>query len=120
MTFGKILLSNSKTAPTPPRGQSLGEGCRKVLERYAPPFLPPYRGANNSVPAATVTGMGDRLRAGKPPSYFTKSPRSTQPPTLRGTANECRSNCDDGSFHVWINMWVAGKTVGSLVNTCHT
>ena len=24
------------------------------------------------------------------------------------------------SFHMWINMWVAGKTVWSLVNTCHT
>jgi len=21
---------------------------------------------------------------------------------------------------LWINMWVAGKTVWSLVNTCHT
>jgi len=25
-----------------------------------------------------------------------------------------------GSFHLWINVWVAGKTVLSLVNTCHT
>ena len=23
-----------------------------------------------------------------------------------------------GSFHLWINVWVAGKTVWSLVNTC--
>jgi len=28
--------------------------------------------------------MGDRLRAGKPPQYFTEPPRSTQPPTLSG------------------------------------
>jgi len=26
----------------------------------------------------------------------------------------------DGSFHWCINVWVAGKTVLSLVNTCHT
>ena len=25
-----------------------------------------------------------------------------------------------GSFHLWINVWVAGKTVWSVVNTCHT
>jgi len=28
--------------------------------------------------------MGDRLRAGKPPQYFTKPPRPTQPPTPAG------------------------------------
>ena len=71
--------------------------------------------------AATNTGMGDRLRAGKPPQYFTKPTRSTQPPTLSGTGNQCQTKCGDavrlgskgryGSFHLWINMWVAGKTV---------
>jgi len=25
-----------------------------------------------------------------------------------------------GSFHLWINVWVAGKAVWSLVNTCHS
>jgi len=25
-----------------------------------------------------------------------------------------------GSFHLWINVWAAGKTVSSLINTCHT
>ena len=25
-----------------------------------------------------------------------------------------------GSFHSWINLWVAGTTVWSLVNTCHS
>ena len=25
-----------------------------------------------------------------------------------------------GPFHLWMNVWVAGKTVWSLVNTCHT
>jgi len=24
-----------------------------------------------------------------------------------------------GSFHLWINVWVAGKAVRSLLNTCH-
>jgi len=49
---------------------------------------------------------------------------------LRGTENEYRQKCGDapwleskgryGSFHLWINVWVPGKTVWSLVNTCHT
>jgi len=39
--------------------------------------------------------MGDRLRTGKPPRYFTKPPRPTQPPTLRGTGNEYRPKCGD-------------------------
>ena len=54
----------------------------------------------------------------KPPQYFT---RPTQPPTLSGTGNEYQPKCSDalplgskgryGSFHTWINVWVAGKTV---------
>ena len=57
-------------------------------------------------------------------------PRPTQPPTPCGTGNEYRPKCGDalrmgskmhnGSFHLWINVWVAGRTVRSLVNTCHT
>jgi len=53
-----------------------------------------------------------------------------QMPFLNGTENEYRSNCGDavwlgskgryGSFHLWINVWVARKTVWSVVNTCHT
>ena len=45
----------------------------------------------------------------------------TQPPTLSGTGNEYQPKCCDalrlGSkgryslFHLWINVWVAGKTV---------
>ena len=72
--------------------------------------------------------MGDRLRADKPPRYFTKQPRSTQLPTLRGTGNEYLLKCGDslwlgskgryGSFHLWINVWVAGKSVWSLDNMC--
>jgi len=47
--------------------------------------------------------------------------RPTQPPTLIGTGNEYQPKGDDalqlgskgryGSFHLWINVWVAGKTV---------
>jgi len=54
----------------------------------------------------------------------------TQPPTLSGTGNEYQPKCGDalrlgskgryGSFHLWINVWVAGKTVWSVVNTCRT
>jgi len=46
--------------------------------------------------------------------------RPTQPSTLSGTENEHRPKCGDdlrlgskgrhGSFHLWINVWVAGKT----------
>ena len=62
------------------------------------------------------TGMGDRLRMGKPPQYFTKPLRPTH-----GTGNEYQSKCSDalrlgskgrrGSCDLWINVWVTGKTV---------
>ena len=55
--------------------------------------------------------------------------RPTQPSTLSRTENNYRPKCGDalwlgskvryGSFHLWANVWVAGKTVWSLVNTCH-
>jgi len=45
--------------------------------------------------AAAGTGTGDRLRAGKPPQYFTRPLRPTQPPTLSGTGKEYRSKCGD-------------------------
>ena len=64
--------------------------------------------------AATNTGMGDRLRAGKPPQYFTKPLGPTQPLTLSGTGNEYQPTCGDdlplgvkgsyGSFQLWINV----------------
>jgi len=56
--------------------------------------------------------------------------RPTQPSTLSDTGNEYMPKCGDtlrmgskgryGSFHLWINVWVAGKTAWSFVNTCHT
>jgi len=67
-----------------------------------------------------------RLRAGKPPQYLTKQLRPIQPPTyaLSGMGNEYQPKCGDvlrlgvngryGSFHLWINVWVAGKTVRDL------
>jgi len=35
-------------------------------------------------PAMASTGMGDHLWVGKPPRYFLKPPRPSQPPTLSG------------------------------------
>jgi len=45
----------------------------------------------------------------------------TKPPTLRGMGYEYQPKCGDalwlgskgryGSFHLWISVWVAGKTV---------
>ena len=49
----------------------------------------------DSRPPRLNTEMGDRLRTDKPPRYFTKPPRSTQPPTLRRTGNEYRPKCGD-------------------------
>ena len=70
--------------------------------------------------ATASVGLGDRLRKGKPPRCFAKPPRPTQHPTLSGTGNEYRPKCGDalrlskgryGSFHLRINVRVAGKTV---------
>jgi len=54
-------------------------------------------------------------------------PVHTQPSTLSGPENKYRPKCGDavwlgskgryGWFHVWINVWVAGKTVWSVVST---
>jgi len=62
----------------------------------------------------------------KPPQYSTEPHRPTQPPTLSRTGNEYRPKCGDAvrlrskgrSHSVWINVWVAGKTVWTLVKTC--
>jgi len=39
--------------------------------------------------------MDDRLRADKPPQYFTNKRRPTRPPTLSGTGNKYRPKCGD-------------------------
>ena len=59
--------------------------------------------------------------ADKPPHYFTKPPKPTQPPTLSRTGNEYQPKCGDAvrlgsngrysSYHLWLNVWVVGKTV---------
>jgi len=58
------------------------------------------------------TGMGDRLWAGKPPQYFIKPLRPTQPPPLSGTGNEYQPKCSDalrleskGRRHPSLMMW---------------
>ena len=67
---------------------------------------------------------------GKPHQYFIKLARPTQPPTLSGTGNEHQPKCGDAvrmrskgrhdSFHLSMHDSMEGKTVSSLVNTCHT
>jgi len=85
--------------------------------------------------AVTSLGVSTKLLYVGPGSYwdgwpsstvklpFTKPPRSTRPPTLSGTGNEYQPKCGDalrlgskgrcGSFHLWINVWVAGKSLWS-------
>ena len=75
----------------------------------------------NSRPLRQTLGCVTVFGRAEQPQYFTKPHRPTQPPTLSGTGNEYHPKCDDalrlefkgryGSFHMWINMWVAGKTV---------
>jgi len=84
------------------------------------------RGYSTSGPVST--GMGDRLWR---INYLSISPsHPVQLSLLPSAGNEYQPKCGDalrlgskgryGSFHSWINVWVAGKTVRSLVNTCHT
>jgi len=54
--------------------------------------------------------MGDRRCVDKPPQYFTKTARPTQPTTLSGTGNEYRSKWSDvlwlGSEGRLIPLWM--------------
>jgi len=64
-----------------------------------------------------VTIFGRTNRLSLSPSHLGQ----TQPPVLSGTRNEYQPKCVDalwlgskgryGSFHLWINVWVTGKTV---------
>jgi len=47
---------------------------------------------------------------------LTQPPSSTQPPTLSRTGNE-HQPVRYGSFHLWTDVWVAGKTVSSSYHT---
>jgi len=60
-------------------------------------------------PSRLIYWMGDRLRVGKPPRYFTEPRRPTQPPTLSGTGNEYRPKCND-TLAAGSNYWLAHFT----------
>ena len=72
------------------------------------------------------TQMGDHFRAGILSRYVTSHRRqlSLLPSVGRemSTVRWCSAAGSkyNGSFHSWINVWVAGKTVWSLVNTCRS
>jgi len=76
------------------------------------------------------TGMGHHLWVGTSPpcvtshqcqlSLLPSAGREMSTDPTRGDALWLRSKGRHGSFHLWMNVWVAGKTVWSLVNTCHT
>jgi len=68
------------------------------------------------------TGMGDRLQAGIPPRFITShSGQLSLLPSVGWKMNTDQSAVSDtlwlgskgkyGSFHLWIYVWVAGKTV---------
>jgi len=44
---------------------------------------------------ASSNGIGDRLRAAKPPQVFTRPPRPTQHPILSGTGNDYQPKGSD-------------------------
>jgi len=78
---------------------------------------------------STGTGMGDRLRAGMPPWYTASHPgRLSLLPSVgrkMSTGQIAVMRCGWGlkagrfiPFRSWISVWVAGKTVWSLVNAC--
>jgi len=89
--------------------------CWPVNEKSPSPSCLAYTRSRHRFPAAaTDTAMGDRIRTGKPPQYFTQPPRPTQPPTLTRTGKEYQPMCGGalwlevkgryGSFHLWINV----------------
>jgi len=67
---------------------------------------------------------------GKPPWCVTSHPGKLSLLPISGMGNVYLPKCSDAlqlagkgrhdSFHLWVHMCVAGKTVSSLVNTCHT
>jgi len=69
--------------------------------------------------------MGVSLWVNKPACYFTKPIRLIQPATISWMGNEYQARCIDavrlgskgryGSFHLWIDMWVAGKLCDPLL-----
>ena len=66
---------------------------------------------------------------GQTTALCNQPPRPTQPPTLSGMGSEYWLNCGDAlrvsskgrmAHFMWINVWVVGKTVWSLVNMCQS
>ena len=65
--------------------------------------------------------MGDRLRTGKPPRFVTShsgelslllsAGRKKSTGQSKVTLDAAGSKDRYDSFHLWINVWVAGKTV---------
>jgi len=65
--------------------------------------------------------MGHRLRAGKPPRFVTSHsdqlsllPSAGRKMSIGGSAVTLCGwgvKAGNGSFHLWISVWVAGKTV---------
>jgi len=53
--------------------------------------------------------MDDRLQAGKPAQYFSRMGNEYRPKC--GDALQLESKGRYGSFHLLINMYMAGKTV---------
>ena len=86
--------------------------CLRIIPTGNPLTPLPAQWLNSLV----VNALDSRLdgRAGKPPQYFTKPPRPTQPPAFIGTGNEYQPKCGDalrmgteggnGSFNLWINV----------------
>jgi len=73
------------------------------------------------------TGMGDRRRRANHLSILPSHPgqlsllpsAGREIPAKRAVMLCGRRVGRYGSFQMWINVWVAGKTVWSIVNTCH-
>jgi len=69
------------------------------------------------------TGMGDHLQTGKPSWYVTSHlGQLSLLPLARREMSEAvwvEGKGMNDSFHLWINVWVASKTVWSHVNRCH-
>ena len=111
-----------------PRATPTCNTCRKFHEVWTCRFWDMRAGRQTDAkmailrmpPGGKVISILTSVR-GQPPQYFTKPSRPTQPPTLSGTGNEYQPKCSDAlwlgskgryrSFHLWINVWVAGKTV---------
>ena len=75
----------------------------------------------DSRPPRLVLGWVTVFRQANHLSISPSHPRPNQPPTLGGTGNKYQPKCGEalrlgskgtyGSFRLWINVWVAGKTV---------